>query len=657
MNNKDKICAPPGADEEKESSRRMTLTEVLTTGASAAPVSFHMPGHKGTDFFRRNGFGNVVDRLADMDITEIPGADNLFIRDGVIGELENRWRKLLGADCCRILVNGSTCGLEAAIMAVTRPGQPVIIARNCHRSVLNGVFLAGGRPVFLYPEEVSVEGCYQSRKYPAKHRTECAVESDTPGSVTGVADTGYSDIHNTDTRDADTHGSDTLDAGIGGSVTRDFDIRESDIIYEYSRFSRGITAPAVVRALEETPDASAVVITRPDYYGFMPDIKEIAGAVHDYGKILIVDQAHGAHLPFMKDSAGESLGADALGADISVSSIHKTLSGFTQTSVLTFRSDRADPGRIDRALAMLETSSPSYLLMLSLDVTAGLMEERGDRLIGEWLGDLAWFRNEASSVPGLRVITSPDMDQTKLLVSFYEKGMTGQSLEKALEARNIIPEMSDEKLALLMTGIGNKRYDYERLISALREISETLVGKRGEPSKNVVTYHDSVNNPREPSKIVEPDYDSGAGRRKSTKNVVASSKTVEPDYDSGAGRRKTSKNVAASSKTAATSTKFAVTGQNPSGRAWDPYRSSDRLARADIPAEIFRIPLESAEGMVAADSVIPYPPGIPVFCPGDVISKRALDYVRALLMKGVPVLGIDNERRILAGKPDRVVHQ
>ncbi len=528
---------------------KAALADVLLAGARRAPVSFHMPGHKGQSFFRAHGFGPVIDRLPDLDITEIPGADNLFVRSGVLGDLEERWRALYQASACRLLVNGSTCGLEAAVMAAARPGQPVLLARNCHRSVLNGALMAGARPVWLYPEEAAERaGKPGAAEKAGSSAAAPGAAFNRPGAANSAGPSAF-----------------------------------SGLLSDYPRFSRGLTAAAVARALDETPDAACVVITRPDYYGFLPDLTAIAAEVHRRGKVLIVDQAHGAHLKFMEPILGRRLGAESLGADLVVTSIHKTLAGFTQSSLLTFRPDRISPARLDRALEMVESSSPSYLLMLSLDMAASVLEEEGPSLMRSWLSDLAWFRRAAGEIPGLQALTAPDLDPSKLLLSMAPLGLTGEGLEAALEERGIIPELSDRHLVLGMTGIGNVRSDYEKLAAALAEIAEGAKRAGGLPEGG----------------------------------------DVGP-----------------------------MTGEVPAfgGAGWRPYERAGRLERLPVPAETERLELELAAGRAAGGSLTPYPPGVPVVCPGEVLSEGVIRYLQDLLRRGTPVAGVDRAGRILVGR-------
>ena len=203
------------------------VCQFLLDHAAQGAVSFHMPGHKGAAIYRENGYSGFLDQMMDCDITEIPGADNLFQTEGIIKETMERYRRLYETRESYLLINGSSAGLIAAILTCVPKGGELILARNCHKSIFNAISMAGAQPVYAYPEVIA-------------------------------------------------------DDGISGEITAD-EIR---------------------CCLTAHPDCSAVILPSPNYYGVCSDIKAIAQVVHDAGKILIVDQAHGAHLKFFDKYIG-----------------------------------------------------------------------------------------------------------------------------------------------------------------------------------------------------------------------------------------------------------------------------------------------------------------------------------------------------------------
>ena len=134
------------------------IREFVTEHAGKDPVSFHMPGHKGSDIFKRYGYGDFLDRLIDCDITEIEGADNLFQPEGIIADTMEKYRRLYDTKATYLLINGSSAGLIASIMTCTGPGDKIIMARNCHKSVFNALRLGGIEPVYVYPEVTDAYG-------------------------------------------------------------------------------------------------------------------------------------------------------------------------------------------------------------------------------------------------------------------------------------------------------------------------------------------------------------------------------------------------------------------------------------------------------------------------------------------------------------------
>ena len=131
---------------------KRSISQFLLNHAACEPISFHMPGHKGAAIYKENGYAEFLDRIMDCDITEIPGADNLFQTEGVIRQTMERYRALYESKESYLLINGSSAGLIAAILACVPEGGEMILARNCHKSIFNGVSMAGAKPAYAYPE-------------------------------------------------------------------------------------------------------------------------------------------------------------------------------------------------------------------------------------------------------------------------------------------------------------------------------------------------------------------------------------------------------------------------------------------------------------------------------------------------------------------------
>ena len=166
-------------------------------------------------------------------------------------------------------------------------------------------------------------------------------------------------------------------------------------VYLYPEFNTSlhmnmdISVSAVRTALMECPDIRAVVIVSPSYDGVISDIEGIAGAVHERGIPLIVDEAHGAHLGFHPYFEANAL---AKGADVVIHSVHKTLPSLTQTALLHVQGELADRRRIFRYLDMLQSSSPSYILMAGIDKCVHMLDEQGAELFEPYVQRLAELR-------------------------------------------------------------------------------------------------------------------------------------------------------------------------------------------------------------------------------------------------------------------------
>ena len=416
----------------------MKLIDFLESHRAAERASFHMPGHKGAVFFERLGYGGFIKDLAGCDVTEIPGADDLRHASGPIKEIEDKYSELYGSDRSLISVNGSSAAIMAAIKTCVRPGHELIAASNAHVSVMNGAKLAGANIVF--------------------------VDTEDPGRASG------------ESPDPDV------------SPLSGVEIPGTAMPERSGRGAYGIvTAGDIAASIDEHPNADAVIVVSPDYLGFMADIKEIAAKVHERGKVLIVDQAHGAHLKFFDEINGASspdTAAENLGADIIVNSTHKTLASFTQSSEVDLfatgtdgQGFRFDPERYEEELLTLESTSPSYILMASHAVNVDILERFRGELMGSWKSELGLLYGSLDELaPGIALKFGDDCaysrDDTKVVLDARALGMTGSDLGSKLMERGIYPEFSSAGMVLLMTGIGTTSSDREALLAALAGIAQ-----------------------------------------------------------------------------------------------------------------------------------------------------------------------------------------
>lgn len=230
----------------------------------------------------------------------------------------------------------------------------------------------------------------------------------------------------------------------------------------------------IERCIKENPDADAIILPSPNYYGICSDIKKIADIAHKAGKVLIVDQAHGAHLKFFhKFGCGEgmAMAAEDCGADLVINSIHKTLASLTQSAVLNLNSDRVDRYVLEDKLQAIQSTSPSYILMSFLDMNADLLNDHGVQAMKEWKDNIMYFYEEAKSIKGLKIMTADNMDITKINLDMGTFGIDGSKLEQLLMEKSIFSELYTGDILMLMTGIGNTRGHMDRTLAALREIA------------------------------------------------------------------------------------------------------------------------------------------------------------------------------------------
>ncbi|MBR4724147.1 MAG: aminotransferase class I/II-fold pyridoxal phosphate-dependent enzyme [Clostridia bacterium] len=351
----------------------------------------HMPGHKrnGKRFPYLKGF-------ADIDVTEIDGFDNLHNAAGILKDSMENAARYRGADAAFYLINGTTCGILASVCAVLNENDKVIMARNCHKSVYNGIELAGAEPIFVYPERNS--------RY-----------------------------------------------GISGSVN------PCDVALK----------------IEENPDAKLVIVTSPTYEGVISDIEEICKIAHSKSIPVLVDAAHGAHLGFY----GFCEGAVHQGADICVESLHKTLPSLTQTAICYILGNLVSKEKLSEKLAVFETSSPSYILLSSIDSCIKAVNSNG-HIFKDWNKNLDCFYDKVKYLENIEILKKEsgffDFDRSKIVI--FPKNQSGAELAKTLRNENIEPEMTAPRYVICMTGAGDTKRSLKRLASALYKADKKRKG-------------------------------------------------------------------------------------------------------------------------------------------------------------------------------------
>jgi len=239
----------------------------------------------------------------------------------------------------------------------------------------------------------------------------------------------------------------------------------------------GPVRPNEIRELlDENRDTKLIIFTSPTYEGIVSDINEICRIAHEHGVPVLVDEAHGAHFGF---GHGFPNGAVHAGADIVVQSFHKTLPSLTQTAVLQLNGSLVDEQLVADALAIFETSSPSYLLMSSLSCCTELLSERGGELFDAWQARLTRFFEKTSNLKHLSVWQPTWVhDPSKLIVCTGRTGMTGSELADMLrEDYRIEIEMTASYYLVAMTGMGDTMEMMEAFADALIDIDKNASGE------------------------------------------------------------------------------------------------------------------------------------------------------------------------------------
>lgn len=234
------------------------------------------------------------------------------------------------------------------------------------------------------------------------------------------------------------------------------------------QFNTEVSAEDVRSALGRVPGICAVIIVSPTYDGVVSDVEAISEAVHEKGIPLIVDEAHGAHFgfhPYFPENSNQA------GADIVIHSLHKTLPSLTQTALLHMNGGLVRREKVRRYLHMLQSSSPSYVLMASIDSCVDLLENQREELFDPYTERLEKLRTRLAGLRRLRLEETACYDRSKLVVSAGDTGLTGRELYRVLSDRyHLQLEMAAGTYVLAMTSVGDTNEGMERLLTALEEI-------------------------------------------------------------------------------------------------------------------------------------------------------------------------------------------
>ncbi|MEG0805074.1 MAG: aminotransferase class I/II-fold pyridoxal phosphate-dependent enzyme [Lachnospiraceae bacterium] len=268
-------------------------------------------------------------------------------------------------------------------------------------------------------------------------------------------------------------------------------------VSEQFGFVTGVTLDTVRKSMDENPDAKAVFIINPTYYGVCSQLKEIIAYAHSKGIAVLCDEAHGSHFTFHDELPFSGM---QLGADMAATSVHKTGGAMTQASALLLNSNYISKDRVNELLGMFHTTSPSYILMASLDAARHNLATRGKELFDQILPLVRSARITIDNIPGLFCLSKNhigepgiyDFDETKLTINVTGLGITGFEVYDLLFSDyGIQLELADVYNILAIVSLGDDQSSLDGLVTALTDLSKRFFGKK----EKIETYPIPLKNP------------------------------------------------------------------------------------------------------------------------------------------------------------------
>lgn len=264
----------------------------------------------------------------------------------------------------------------------------------------------------------------------------------------------------------------------------------------------GMSVKSALKAMDENPDAKAVLVNNPTYYGVCSDLRSIVSLAHERGMLALADEAHGTHFYFSSLCPPSAM---ECGADLSAASMHKSGGSLTQSSILLCASG-IDEGRMRQIINLTQTTSPSYLLMSSLDLSRRNLALRGEETFKRVIEYARYARGEINKIGDYYAFSKElingsdvfDFDETKLSVHTLGTGISGMEVYDILrDEYDIQTEFGDISNILAYISVGDRQRDIERLISALADIRRNYKRpKYGLPSREYIPPEVEVS-PRE----------------------------------------------------------------------------------------------------------------------------------------------------------------
>lgn len=445
---------------------------------------FSMPGNKCGKVFLKDNIGKeFVDTMGYLDITEVDPLDNLHAPEGIILEAQQLLAKTYGVKKAYFMVNGSTGGNLCSIFAAFNEGDEVLVERNCHKSIYNGLILRKLKVKYIEP---------------------------------------------------------LIDEKLGIFLPPD-----KKNIYD---------------AIEQCENLKGIILTYPSYFGITYDIEEVLLDLKKRGLKIVVDSAHGAHF-----IANNKLPKAIYGIpDYVVLSAHKTLPALTQGSYLLSNTDDND---VEFYLNTFMTTSPSYLIMSSLDYARYYLDEYGYDEYERLINKAEKYISIINSLNKVHIISKEDLaedydiDKSRYIVT-VSKEYSGHKLLEYLREQGIQCEMSFASGVVLLLSPINDDDDFKKLLKSFENLQLKDIRQ-----DNYSKYYSFI-----PKKVLEP---------------------------------------------------------------YEVFKKECKY-----------IKINEADKNIACEAIIPYPPGIPLLCPGEVITKEAIDIIDDYISNNRSVIGIKNKEYI-----------
>lgn len=447
---------------------------------------FCMPGHKGGRGFNNTNIGEqLYKNFIKADITEVDGVDNLHHPEGIIKKSENMLKDFYGSKKSYFLVNGSTSGNLAMIFSCFKEGDKVIVERNCHKSIFNGIIMRKLKPIYI-----------------------------------------------------------------------------KNKIYNKFNAPLSIDENYLLKLLDSNLDVKGIIITYPNYYGICCDLNFIVEEAHKRGIKVLVDSAHGAHFGVNDELPQHAVN---LGGDFVVMSSHKTLPSLTQTAYLHIGKN-IDAEKVDFYVSAFLSTSPSYMLMCSMDYARYYLQEKGNDEFKKLIDLCNYYREKINALDGFHIISKEDLQGNNIDVTRYvlnvREGLNGYKLYKYLKNKKIQPEMCDGNNIIFIFSPFNTEDEFKFLYKALLDCKLKDIEDR-----NYYILESSIANIK-----------------------IMPFEAVEKEYK--------------------------------------------------------LIHYSEAQGKICREAIVPYPPGIPIILPGEVIDKNTIKAMQHYLKEKSTILGINEDEKI-----------